>query len=152
MASSPGWHFGCFRWEKCEIVVNLFPQNLFSQAVNFRLYHGDPVSNPLTPWDRPPIKNIFCIYGIDRKTEVFTYLNAFSIVTCSISNRSLIPPTWDVLNAELTFIFDSINNVSMCPCFHSYAFCTCLSLCITSIGTSTVEKWFCSRDGLTLVF
>ncbi|CAI0385815.1 unnamed protein product [Linum tenue] len=34
-------------------------------------YHGDPVVNPLTPWDRPPIKNIFCIYGIDLKTEVY---------------------------------------------------------------------------------
>ncbi|KAH9785238.1 phospholipid--sterol O-acyltransferase [Citrus sinensis] len=36
-------------------------------------YHGDPVLNPLTPWDRPPIKNIFCIYGIDSKTEVGYY-------------------------------------------------------------------------------
>ncbi|XP_058075354.1 uncharacterized protein LOC131223846 [Magnolia sinica] len=25
--------------------------------------------NPLTPWDRPPLKNIFCIYEIDMKTE-----------------------------------------------------------------------------------
>lgn len=38
-----------------------------------KLYHGDPVLNPLTPWDRPPLKNIFCIYGIDRKTEVGYY-------------------------------------------------------------------------------
>ncbi|EYU17938.1 hypothetical protein MIMGU_mgv1a002679mg [Erythranthe guttata] len=36
-------------------------------------YHGDPVLNPLTPWDRPPLKNIFCIYGIDSKTEVGYY-------------------------------------------------------------------------------
>ncbi|CAN0885821.1 Phospholipid--sterol O-acyltransferase [Linum grandiflorum] len=36
-------------------------------------YHGDPVVNPLTPWDRPPIKNIFCIYGVDSKTEVGYY-------------------------------------------------------------------------------
>ncbi|KDP26492.1 hypothetical protein JCGZ_17650 [Jatropha curcas] len=36
-------------------------------------YHGDPVLNPLTPWDRPPIKNVFCIYGIDMKTEVGYY-------------------------------------------------------------------------------
>eukprot|EP01018_Ginkgo_biloba_P030470 Gb_39969 [translate_table: standard] len=35
-----------------------------------KFYHNDPVLNPLTPWDRPPIKNIFCIYGIDLKTEV----------------------------------------------------------------------------------
>jgi hypothetical protein len=35
-----------------------------------RFYHNDPVLNPLTTWDRPPIKNIFCIYGIDLKTEV----------------------------------------------------------------------------------
>ncbi|KAI3929467.1 hypothetical protein MKW92_035314, partial [Papaver armeniacum] len=34
-----------------------------------KLYHGDPVLNPLTPWDRPPLKNVFCIYGIDSKTE-----------------------------------------------------------------------------------
>ncbi|RAL43450.1 hypothetical protein DM860_012591 [Cuscuta australis] len=37
-------------------------------------YHGDPVLNPLTPWERPPLKNIFCIYGIDLKTEVGYYL------------------------------------------------------------------------------
>lgn len=36
-------------------------------------YHGDPVVNPLTPWDRPPLKNVFCIYGIDLKTEVGYY-------------------------------------------------------------------------------
>lgn len=36
-------------------------------------YHGDPVVNPLTPWDRPPLKNVFCIYGIDMKTEVGYY-------------------------------------------------------------------------------
>ncbi|KAI8523095.1 hypothetical protein RHMOL_Rhmol13G0047500 [Rhododendron molle] len=36
-------------------------------------YHGDPVLNPLAPWDRPPLKNIFCIYGIDAKTEVGYY-------------------------------------------------------------------------------
>ncbi|XP_041004989.1 phospholipid--sterol O-acyltransferase [Juglans microcarpa x Juglans regia] len=36
-------------------------------------YHGDPVLNPLTPWDRPPIKNVFCVYGIDSKTEVGYY-------------------------------------------------------------------------------
>ncbi|KAL2900253.1 Phospholipid--sterol O-acyltransferase [Bienertia sinuspersici] len=36
-------------------------------------YHGDPILNPLTPWDRPPLKNVFCIYGIDSKTEVGYY-------------------------------------------------------------------------------
>ncbi|KAK3028116.1 hypothetical protein RJ639_038977, partial [Escallonia herrerae] len=36
-------------------------------------YHDDPVLNPLTPWERPPLKNIFCIYGIDSKTEVGYY-------------------------------------------------------------------------------
>ncbi|XP_051141914.1 phospholipid--sterol O-acyltransferase isoform X3 [Andrographis paniculata] len=36
-------------------------------------YHNDPVLNPLTPWERPPLKNIFCIYGIDSKTEVGYY-------------------------------------------------------------------------------
>ncbi|XP_038692366.1 phospholipid--sterol O-acyltransferase-like isoform X1 [Tripterygium wilfordii] len=44
-----------------------------SQRLLYQLqksYHGDPVLNPLTPWDRPPIKNVFCIYGIDSKTEV----------------------------------------------------------------------------------
>jgi hypothetical protein len=35
-----------------------------------KYYQGDPVLNPLTPWERPPIKNVFCIYGIDTKTEV----------------------------------------------------------------------------------
>lgn len=38
-----------------------------------KYYQGDPVLNPLTPWDRPPLKNIFCIYGIDMKTEVGYY-------------------------------------------------------------------------------
>ncbi|KAF6156226.1 hypothetical protein GIB67_030229 [Kingdonia uniflora] len=38
-----------------------------------KLYHGDPVLDPLTPWDRPPLKNIFCIYGIDLKTEAGYY-------------------------------------------------------------------------------
>ncbi|XP_068662865.1 phospholipid--sterol O-acyltransferase isoform X1 [Aristolochia californica] len=38
-----------------------------------KLYHGDPVLNPLTPWDRPPLKNIFCIYGMDSKTEIGYY-------------------------------------------------------------------------------
>ncbi|XP_031276955.1 phospholipid--sterol O-acyltransferase [Pistacia vera] len=47
-----------------------------SKRLLYRLeksYHGDPVLNPLTPWERPPIKNIFCIYGIDSKTEVGYY-------------------------------------------------------------------------------
>lgn len=39
----------------------------------YNSYHGDPVLNPLVPWDRPPLKNIFCIYGIDLKTEVGYY-------------------------------------------------------------------------------
>ncbi|KAG0475966.1 hypothetical protein HPP92_012405 [Vanilla planifolia] len=38
-----------------------------------KYYQGDPVLNPLTPWDRPPLKNVFCIYGIDMKTEVGYY-------------------------------------------------------------------------------
>ncbi|XP_059433222.1 phospholipid--sterol O-acyltransferase isoform X3 [Corylus avellana] len=47
-----------------------------SERVLYQLqksYHDDPIFNPLTPWDRPPIKNIFCIYGIDMKTEVGYY-------------------------------------------------------------------------------
>ncbi|MED6111585.1 hypothetical protein PIB30_053558 [Stylosanthes scabra] len=36
-------------------------------------YINDPVLNPLTPWDRPPIKNVFCIYGTDSKTKVGYY-------------------------------------------------------------------------------
>ncbi|GAB4841049.1 hypothetical protein Ancab_021795 [Ancistrocladus abbreviatus] len=36
-------------------------------------YHEDEVLNPLTPWERPPLKNVFCIYGIDSKTEVGYY-------------------------------------------------------------------------------
>uniref|UniRef100_A0A0E0GER3 Phospholipid--sterol O-acyltransferase n=1 Tax=Oryza nivara TaxID=4536 RepID=A0A0E0GER3_ORYNI len=38
-----------------------------------KYYQGDPVLNPLTPWERPPIKNVFCIYGLDSKTEVGYY-------------------------------------------------------------------------------
>ncbi|KAK3159437.1 hypothetical protein QOZ80_2AG0150090 [Eleusine coracana subsp. coracana] len=47
-----------------------------SKALLYQLekyYQGDPVLNPLTPWERPPIKNVFCIYGIDLKTEVGYY-------------------------------------------------------------------------------
>lgn len=44
-----------------------------------RLYHGDPVLNPLTPWDRPPLKNIFCIYGVDSRTEVLIKMRHLSI-------------------------------------------------------------------------
>ncbi|PWA82574.1 Lecithin:cholesterol/phospholipid:diacylglycerol acyltransferase [Artemisia annua] len=39
----------------------------------YKLYHGHPVLNPLTPWERPPLKNIFCIYGVDLRTEVGCY-------------------------------------------------------------------------------
>ncbi|KAJ3672118.1 hypothetical protein LUZ60_006839 [Juncus effusus] len=46
-------------------------RRLIHQLVTY--YQGDPVLNPLTPWDRPPLKNIFCIYGIDSKTEVGYY-------------------------------------------------------------------------------
>ncbi|XP_042438189.1 phospholipid--sterol O-acyltransferase-like isoform X1 [Zingiber officinale] len=46
-------------------------KRLLYQLHNF--YQGDPVLNPLTPWERPPLKNIFCIYGIDSKTEVGYY-------------------------------------------------------------------------------
>ncbi|XP_026660396.1 phospholipid--sterol O-acyltransferase-like isoform X3 [Phoenix dactylifera] len=38
-----------------------------------KYYQDDPVLNPLTPWERPPLKNVFCIYGIDLKTEVGYY-------------------------------------------------------------------------------
>ncbi|CAD6249013.1 unnamed protein product [Miscanthus lutarioriparius] len=47
-----------------------------SKALVYQLekyYQGDPVLNPHTPWERPPIKNVFCIYGIDSKTEVGYY-------------------------------------------------------------------------------
>ncbi|WOK95390.1 phospholipid--sterol O-acyltransferase [Canna indica] len=46
-------------------------KRLLYQLQNF--YQGDPVLNPLTPWDRPPLKNIFCIYGTNLKTEVGYY-------------------------------------------------------------------------------
>lgn len=35
-----------------------------------KYYLEDPILNPLTPWSRPPIKNVYCIYGVDMKTEV----------------------------------------------------------------------------------
>jgi hypothetical protein len=35
-----------------------------------RYYHNDPILNPLTPWERPPIKNVYCTYGVDLRTEV----------------------------------------------------------------------------------
>lgn len=63
----------CFYWlSKFYQIVMEFLINFPALFINliFRSYHGDPVLNPLTPWDRPPLKNIFCIYGIDMKTEV----------------------------------------------------------------------------------
>ncbi|KAM7253717.1 hypothetical protein ACFE04_031399 [Oxalis oulophora] len=39
-----------------------------------KLYLSDPVLNPLTPWERPPLRNVFCIYGIDLKTEIGYYV------------------------------------------------------------------------------
>ncbi|KAG6542404.1 hypothetical protein Mapa_016233 [Marchantia paleacea] len=36
----------------------------------YKYYLEDPVLNPLTPWERPPIKNVYCMYGMDLKTEV----------------------------------------------------------------------------------
>ncbi|XP_025603209.1 phospholipid--sterol O-acyltransferase isoform X2 [Arachis hypogaea] len=47
-----------------------------SKRLSYQLeksYINDPVLNPLTPWDRPPIKNVFCIYGTDSKTKVGYY-------------------------------------------------------------------------------
>lgn len=41
-----------------------------TEVMIFSFYQDDPVLNPLTPWDRPPLRNIFCIYGTDLKTEV----------------------------------------------------------------------------------
>ncbi|KAJ7543177.1 hypothetical protein O6H91_09G028100 [Diphasiastrum complanatum] len=35
-----------------------------------KYYLDDPVLNPLTPWERPPIKNVYCMYGVNLKTEV----------------------------------------------------------------------------------
>ncbi|KAJ7292279.1 hypothetical protein O6H91_Y288800 [Diphasiastrum complanatum] len=35
-----------------------------------KYYLNDPILNPLTPWERPPIRNVYCIYGINLKTEV----------------------------------------------------------------------------------
>lgn len=52
------------------ILAHSLPRECFLIFAYFRFYQGDPVLNPLTPWDRPPLKNIFCIYGIDSKTEV----------------------------------------------------------------------------------
>ncbi|KAI9118975.1 hypothetical protein K1719_009650 [Acacia pycnantha] len=36
-------------------------------------YLNDNILNPLTPWDRPPIRNVFCIYGVELKTKVGYY-------------------------------------------------------------------------------
>ncbi|CAM6033246.1 unnamed protein product [Sphagnum compactum] len=35
-----------------------------------KYYLEDPILNPLTPWMRPPIQNVYCVYGVDMKTEV----------------------------------------------------------------------------------
>jgi len=53
------------------VTASLIPFILI--CFDIRYYQGDPVLNPLTPWERPPIKNVFCIYGIDSKTEVGYY-------------------------------------------------------------------------------
>ncbi|XP_028758294.1 phospholipid--sterol O-acyltransferase isoform X3 [Neltuma alba] len=36
-------------------------------------YLSDNILNPLTPWDRPPIRNVFCIYGVESRTKVGYY-------------------------------------------------------------------------------
>jgi hypothetical protein len=35
-----------------------------------KYYLEDPILNPLTPWTRPPIQNVYCVYGLDLKTEI----------------------------------------------------------------------------------
>ncbi|EFJ06277.1 hypothetical protein SELMODRAFT_430859 [Selaginella moellendorffii] len=35
-----------------------------------KYYLDNPLFNPLTPWERLPIENVFCMYGINLKTEV----------------------------------------------------------------------------------
>ncbi|KAH7296615.1 hypothetical protein KP509_26G030600 [Ceratopteris richardii] len=35
-----------------------------------RFYLEDEVVNGLTPWSRPPIRNIYCVYGVNLKTEI----------------------------------------------------------------------------------
>lgn len=47
-------------------------QQLNIMFCNHRYYLEDPVLNPLTPWSRPPIRNVYCMYGVDMKTEVDT--------------------------------------------------------------------------------
>jgi hypothetical protein len=43
-----------------------------------KYYLEDPILNPLTPWMRPPIQNVYCVYGVDMKTEV-----SFQTTSCS---------------------------------------------------------------------
>ncbi|CAH9093776.1 unnamed protein product [Cuscuta europaea] len=57
-----------------QLIANYDPDSQRLLHLLENSYHGDPVLNPLTPWERPPLKNIFCIYGIDLKTEVGYYL------------------------------------------------------------------------------
>ncbi|KAL6071761.1 Phospholipid--sterol O-acyltransferase [Balamuthia mandrillaris] len=33
-------------------------------------YVNDPVLNPFTPWERPPIARVYCIYGINLRTQL----------------------------------------------------------------------------------
>lgn len=63
------YYFGLLAGIDDNFSVHISNMTVISVAY-FRSYHGDPVSNPLTPWERPPIRNVFCIYGIDMKTEV----------------------------------------------------------------------------------
>jgi len=35
-----------------------------------KYYLSDPVLNPLTPPKRPPIRNVYCIYGTNIETEI----------------------------------------------------------------------------------
>ena len=58
----------CSSSKKCIYVCVCVVYNM--PTIFYRLYHDDPVMNPLTPWERPPIKNVFCIYGAHLKTEV----------------------------------------------------------------------------------
>ncbi|CAM6028890.1 unnamed protein product [Sphagnum balticum] len=48
--------------------VDVHSASSFHHLIKY--YLEDPILNPLTPWTRPPIQNVYCVYGLDLKTEI----------------------------------------------------------------------------------
>lgn len=85
-----------------------FPIGIEPNSLLCRLYHGDPVMNPLTPWERPPLKNIFCIYGVDSRTEVLIKMLCLKIESLKHRMQSHI-----LFSIRLVTILHQVANLTL---------------------------------------